>query len=97
TILADVLENKNRLTADTLSDLKKEFIEAEAYGMLEFIETDNTLDLVAGHTEAKSHLRKAARAVQAGRHDVLPMGYLLSGPVGCGKTFLINCFAGEIG
>lgn len=97
TILADVLENKNRLTPDALSDLKKEFIEAEAYGLLEFIETDNTLDLVAGHTEAKRHLRQAARAVQAGRHEVLPMGYLVSGPVGCGKTFLINCFAGEIG
>ncbi|HKL87555.1 MAG TPA: AAA family ATPase, partial [Salinibacter sp.] len=97
TILADVLENKNRLTSDTLSDLKKEFIEAEAYGMLEFIETDDTLDLVAGHTDAKQHLRQAARAVQAGRHEVMPMGYLVSGPVGCGKTFLINCFAGEIG
>jgi SpoVK/Ycf46/Vps4 family AAA+-type ATPase len=97
TILADVLENKNQLTTDTLSDLKKEFIEAEAYGLLEFIETDNTLDLVAGHTAAKRHLRQAARALQDGRHDVLPMGYLVSGPVGCGKTFLINCFAGEIG
>ncbi|PSQ72769.1 MAG: AAA family ATPase, partial [Bacteroidetes bacterium QH_1_64_81] len=42
TILADVLENRNRLTPETLSDLKKEFIEAEAYGMLEFIETDNS-------------------------------------------------------
>ena len=97
TILADVLENQNRLTPETLSDLKKEFIEAEAYGMLEFIETDNSLDLIAGHTEAKRHLRQAAHAVQTGRHDVLPMGYLVSGPVGCGKTFLINCFAGEIG
>ncbi|MCS3648866.1 SpoVK/Ycf46/Vps4 family AAA+-type ATPase [Salinibacter ruber] len=97
TILADVLENQNRLTAATLSDLKKEFIEAEAYGMLEFIETDNSLDLIAGHTEAKRHLRQAAHAVQTGQHDVLPMGYLVSGPVGCGKTFLINCFAGEIG
>ena len=97
TILADVLENQNRLTAATLSDLKKEFIEAEAYGMLEFIETDNSLDLIAGHTEARRHLRQAAHAVQTGQHDVLPMGYLVSGPVGCGKTFLINCFAGEIG
>ena len=97
TILADVLENRNRLTPETLSDLKKEFIEAEAYGMLEFIETDNSLDLIAGHTEAKQHLRQAAHAVQTGRHNVLPMGYLVSGPVGCGKTFLINCFAGEIG
>ncbi len=96
-ITADVLENQNRLTFEVLSDLKKEFIEAEAYGLLEFIETDNTLDLVAGHTEAKHHLRQAARALRAGRPDVMPMGYLISGPVGCGKTFLINCFAGEIG
>jgi len=96
-ITADVLENQNRLTFEVLSDLKKEFIEAEAYGLLEFIETDNTLDLVAGHTEAKRHLQQAARALRAGRPDVMPMGYLICGPVGCGKTFLINCFAGEIG
>jgi len=96
-IVADVLENKNRLTFETLSDLKKEFIEAEAYGLLEFIETDYSLDLVAGHNEAKQHLRQAARALRAGRPDVMPMGYLISGPVGCGKTFLITCFAGEIG
>ena len=25
------------------------------------------------------------------------MGYLLAGPVGTGKTFLVSCFAGEIG
>lgn len=97
TILADVLENRNTLTYETLSDLKKEFIEAEAYGLLEFIETDYTLDLVAGHGEAKGHLRQAARALKAGRQEVMPMGYLVSGPVGCGKTFMITCFAGEIG
>jgi AAA+ superfamily predicted ATPase len=97
TILADILENQNRLTFDTLSDIKKEFIEAEAYGLLEFIETDYNLDLVAGHREAKAHLRQAARALRSGKPEVLPMGYLVSGPVGCGKTFLITCFAGEIG
>ena len=97
TILADVLENRNTLTYETLSELKKEFIEAEAYGLLEFIETDFSLDLVAGHGEAKSHLRQASRALKAGRPDVMPMGYLVSGPVGCGKTFIITCFAGEIG
>ena len=25
------------------------------------------------------------------------MGYLVSGPVGCGKTFMVQCFAGDIG
>lgn len=97
TILADVIENRTELTFDTLSDLKKDFIEAEAYGMLEFVETDWTLDMVAGHSHAKAHLRQAAAALRNGRPDVLPMGYLVSGPVGTGKTFSITCFAGEIG
>ena len=97
TILADVLENRTELSYETLSELKKEFIEAEAHGMLEFVETDWSLDIVAGHKEAKAHLRQAARALKAGHSDVLPMGYLVSGPVGTGKTFTITCFAGEIG
>ena len=97
TILADVLENGRRLTFETLSEKKKELIEAEAYGLLEFVETDYTLDMVAGHAEAKDHLRAAAEAIKTGRPDVMPMGYLVSGPVGTGKTFLVTTFAGEIG
>ena len=96
-ILADVLENERPLTFETLSQKKKELIEAEAYGLLEFVETDYTLDMVAGHTEAKQHLRAAAEAIKAGRPDVMPMGYLVAGPVGTGKTFMVTTFAGEIG
>ena len=96
-ILADVLENERRLTFETLSDKKKELIEAEAYGLLEFVESPFGLDSVAGHTEAKDHLRAAAEAIKTGRPDVMPMGYLVNGPVGTGKTFLITSFAGEIG
>lgn len=97
TILADILENRRRLTFETLSKMKKEFIEAEAYGMLEFVETDYNLDMVAGHEYAIKHLRHAAKALKSGNPQVLPMGYLVSGPVGTGKTFTITCFAGEIG
>ena len=96
-ILADVMENRTHLSYETLSNLKKEFIEAEAYGFLEFVETDYNLDMVAGHKEAKTHLRQAAQALKNNRPDVMPMGYLISGPVGTGKTFMITCFAGEIG
>ncbi|GAB5536225.1 MAG: ATP-binding protein [Rubricoccaceae bacterium] len=96
-ILADVIENERRLTFDVLSAKKKELIEAEAYGLLEFVETPYTLDMVAGHSEAKSHLRAAAEAIKTGRPDVMPMGYLIAGPVGTGKTFMITTFAGEIG
>lgn len=97
TVLADVFENRNHLTFERLSEKKKTLIEAEAMGMLEFVESDRDLSMVAGHEQAKAHLRHAAAALRTGRPDVLPMGYLVSGPVGTGKTFLISCFAGEIG
>ncbi|MCY4223842.1 MAG: AAA family ATPase [Bacteroidetes bacterium] len=97
TILADTLENKSRLSFHHLSQLKKVLIEEAAFGMLEFVESRHNLDDVAGHSEAKTHLRQAAFALKHGMLDVIPMGYLVSGPVGTGKTFLISCFANEIG
>src|SRR6266478_1879506 len=59
----------------------------------------NRLDLsfVAGNDQAKRKLQDAAAAIQAGNTDVLPMGYVICGPVGTGKTFITTCFAGEIG
>jgi len=32
-----------------------------------------------------------------GRLDVVPMGYLICGPLGTGKSFIVRCFAKEIG
>lgn len=96
-ILSNARENKQRITYEGLSQLKKERIEAEAYGLLEFVETTYSLDHVAGHTYVKQHLRDASSALKDGRGDVLPMGYLVCGPVGTGKTFLVTCFAGEVG
>jgi SpoVK/Ycf46/Vps4 family AAA+-type ATPase len=96
-ILSNARENKEKITHDRLSEAKKELIEAEAYGLLEFVETEYTLDNVAGHTKVKEHLRHAVKALKSGRQDVLPMGYLVCGPVGTGKTFLVTCFASEVG
>ncbi|MDR8389749.1 AAA family ATPase [Aliifodinibius sp. S!AR15-10] len=96
-ILSNAKENKEKITHEKLTETKKELIEAEAYGLLEFVETDFDLDDVAGHTKVKKHLRQAVTALKRGRQDVLPMGYLVCGPVGTGKTFLVTCFASEVG
>ncbi|MEX0769716.1 MAG: AAA family ATPase [Balneolaceae bacterium] len=96
-ILSNARENQVPVTFENLSRLKKELIEAEAYGLMEFVTSRYTLNDVAGHTKVIEHLRQSVSALQAGRPDVLPMGYLVCGPVGTGKTFLVNCFAGEIG
>src|SRR5216683_2279119 len=86
-----------KLTADRLKEKKKEIIQAEVHGLLEFIEPQHSIDMVAGHAKAKQLLRQAAKAIQTGKRDVVPMGFLIAGPIGTGKTFLATCFAGEIG
>ena len=86
-----------RLTAERLKEKKKEIIQAEVHGLLEFIEPQHSIDMVAGHAKAKQLLRQTAKAIQTGKRDVVPMGFLIAGPVGTGKTFLATCFAGEIG
>jgi len=96
-VLSNARENKEVITFERLSANKKELIEAEAYGLLEFVETPFNLDNVAGHAQVKKHLRQAVHALRVGRQDVMPMGYLVCGPVGTGKTFLVTCFASEVG
>jgi SpoVK/Ycf46/Vps4 family AAA+-type ATPase len=96
-LLTEAIESGAKITADVLKEKKKEIIQAECHGLLEFIEPEYTLDVVAGHAKAKKMLRDASGALKKGRIEVMPMGYLVSGPVGTGKTFLVTCFAGEIG
>ncbi len=96
-VLTEAIESGVRITPEVLKDKKKEIIQAECHGLLEFIEPPYGLDAVAGHGKAKSMLRNAAAALKKGRIEVMPMGYLMSGPVGTGKTFMVTCFAGDIG
>ncbi len=97
TLLAEIRESLGTFTFAALNERKKDIIESEAGGMLGFVETKFDLDSVAGHTHAKTNLRAAADALRKNRGDVLPMGYLVNGPVGTGKTFMVSCFANEIG
>ena len=91
------VRNREPLTMKYLTRLKKETIEKEAMGRLDFIESRRTLDDVAGHAEAKQWLREDARLIRKGAVNALPMGYLITGRIGTGKTYLVECFAGECG
>jgi hypothetical protein len=91
------LKGDEPITMRYLTEVKKELIEKEAFGRIEFIESKRTLDDVAGHDEAKTWLRQDTELLRKGRLRAIPMGYLLCGRIGTGKTFLVECWAGEIG
>jgi AAA+ superfamily predicted ATPase len=96
-LISHAVQNKRPLTTKFLTQRKKELIEAESGGLLEFIQSRFDLSMVAGQEQAKKKLQNAATAIRSGNTDVLPMGYVICGPVGTGKTFLTTCFAGEVG
>ncbi len=96
-LAAESFQENREIDLEYLKEKKKEIIEAEAIGLLEFIETEYDLAMVSGHDFVKKRFKSAARAIKQGRLDVLPMGYLISGPVGTGKSFMVTAFAGEIG
>ena len=45
----------------------------------------------------KDWLRQDTALLRRGALRALPMGYLIAGRIGTGKTFLVQCWAGEIG
>ncbi len=96
-IAAESYQENRPVSLDYLRERKKEIIENEASGLLEFIESEHDLSYVSGHDFVKKRFKNASRAIKQGRLDVLPMGYLISGPVGTGKSFMVTAFAGDIG
>jgi AAA+ superfamily predicted ATPase len=96
-VVQQAARSGRRLDQARFRALKKTMIERQCQGLVEFVEPNHTLDLVVGHESAIERLKDDAEAIRQGHADAAPMGYLVCGPVGTGKTFLAECYAGSIG
>jgi transitional endoplasmic reticulum ATPase len=89
---------------DTLTEVlslvrarKREIIETECFGLIEFMEARHDFSAVGGMEPIKRELTKVAEAIKRGERTRVPLGILLVGPMGTGKTFLASAFAKESG
>ena len=76
---------------------KREMIEKECAGLIEFIEPKHGLEVVGGHEHIKHELMSIAKNLKEGETKLTPMGLLAVGPMGSGKTFVIKAFLKEAG
>lgn len=96
-LLRSAASDADGLTLDKIRSKKKELIEAECVGLVEFVQPNYGLESVGGMAKAKEYMRSISEAIRAGNTEEAPMGILISGPVGTGKTFLAMCFAHDCG
>jgi SpoVK/Ycf46/Vps4 family AAA+-type ATPase len=74
---------------------KREIIERECSGLVEFVEPKHDFSAVGGIEPVKEELRTVAENLRTGRRARCPMGILFTGPMGTGKTFVAEAFARE--
>ena len=76
---------------------KRELIEKECSGLIEFIDPRHGLEVVGGNENIKNELMEIARLIKSSDRKRAPLGLLAVGAMGAGKTFVIKAFLKEAG
>jgi transitional endoplasmic reticulum ATPase len=91
------IERARKETDRLIAKRKREILERECFGLVEFVEPAHGFEVVGGMDEVKKDLLVIAESIREGRTSRVPMGILFTGPMGTGKTFVAEAFAKECG
>ncbi len=80
-----------------LAQRKREILEKECFGLIEFVEPAHDFSAVGGMEGVKTELMNIAKNIREGNTARVPMGLLFTGPMGTGKTFVAEAFAKSSG
>jgi len=95
--LPSPIERARKETDRLIAKRKREILERECFGLVEFVEPSHGFEVVGGMEEVKKDLLVIAESIREGRTSRVPMGILFTGPMGTGKTFVAEAFAKECG
>lgn len=95
--LPSPIELARKETDRLIAKRKREILERECFGLVEFVEPGHGFEVVGGMDEVKKDLLVIAESIREGRTSRVPMGILFTGPMGTGKTFVAEAFAKECG
>src|SRR5215510_456839 len=95
--LPSPIELARKETDRLIAKRKREILERECFGLVEFVEPAHGFEVVGGMEEVKKDLMVIAESIREGRASRVPMGILFTGPMGTGKTFVAEAFAKECG
>jgi len=84
--------SRANVVARKIDLLKQEYSE-----VLEILEPKHDLSAVGGLEHATSELKEVAQIMRSGQTAAAPLGIVLMGPPGTGKSYLAECFAKECG
>ncbi len=96
-MLREVRADSGKLSRERILDIKRRAIEQECFGLVEFLDSKHDFSVVGGLEQVKGALKRVVDAIQRGDPDRVPMGVLIVGPMGTGKSFVMEAFANEVG
>jgi len=94
---ASVREQPHEEILRLIGKRKREVIERECFGLIEFVDSSHDFSVVGGIDEVKRELGAIAKNIRDGKTARVPMGLLFTGPMGTGKTFVAEAFVKESG
>lgn len=96
-LLREVRVGEGKLTPQRIAELKRRAIEQECFGLVEFLDSKHDFSVVGGMVQVKTALGRVVDSIRKGHKQRVPMGILIVGPMGTGKSFMMEAFSNEVG